>query len=131
MTRDDWEKLAQRCRDAEGPDRGIDCAIALALGYTHDGYPEPYRKWTRVDADGHRWSGSQIVMVNPWSSSIDALRGLIERELPGWFWGTSPVLGPWGSLTELKDCDTDPFIYAKTPALGLCAAFCYAMATNV
>ena len=114
--REKWEALALRCETATGADREIDFAIDAALAA-----PAVIR-------------GFQARA--PYTASLDAITALIEREMPGWAQGsgTSPPScsqGPaWASMTEMKDCDADPFVYAATEPLARCLAFCLAKAAK-
>lgn len=81
----DLEELIERVESGTGADRELDCLVAmLALGFTHDDQPEPYRQWIRTAPDGTRYAGSDEVMVRRFTTSLDAVLGLIEAKLPGW-----------------------------------------------
>lgn len=111
------EGAAEGCHD-------MDAAIFSALGFqlerdTVSGEwvyrePEPLGGWYTVP---------------PVTTSIDAALALIERKLPGWYWG----LGAH-SATLLDDADEGGIridVSAKTPALALCIALLQALTPQV
>ncbi len=82
--------LAERVEAGSGSDRELDAAIAQAvLGLTHDGRPEPYRRWMRKDPDGAIMYGSDVVMIRRFTDSLDAAVALVERALPDARWSVS------------------------------------------
>lgn len=96
----DLIELAERCERGSGADRELDADIAMAvLGLTHDGRPEPYRNYTRTDADGFQVTGADTVMVRPYTISLDATVALLERVLPGWMWSVSASGNSWATVT--------------------------------
>lgn len=70
-----WVELAALCEKAMGPDREIDCAMAILLG------------WEKQHAYGYGgfWltPEKRMRVVPLWSDSLDAITALIDRELPG------------------------------------------------
>jgi hypothetical protein len=124
MTRDEWIALAERCEKATGPEREIDAAI-------HDAV------YGGSEACGAviRWGGG-VQWIAPYTSSLDAITALIERELPEmrWLCRTNNE-GGFGNLYRKATLDLSDFrawpCYAATPALALCAAFCRACASHV
>ena len=131
MTRDEWLSLAARCQAATGVDRGIDAAMAEALGLPPAGYQfsEDAVIWVRRKGTGPiRWSPPT------WTGSLDAITALIERELPSLHWLT----GHAGDLRPQKytgyimppSPSGDIIVTAHTPALALASAFCLAMAES-
>lgn len=103
-TRDQFLALAARCEAATGPDREVDEAIREATGY-------PEKPWN-------------------YTGSIDAITALIERELPGWGFG-SVVHDPADKMAVAHVGHDDHNTYgtsATTEALARCAAFLRAKA---
>jgi hypothetical protein len=134
----EWEKLAQRCEKARGPDRGLDALIFILA----DDRPE----WARNDdrkliAAPVKWSDQLEISLGKhgprleapyYTGSLDVIVSLIEQELPGKRWKSGKSEG-WNS--EQADepyaaCANSKIIIAATPALALCAAFCRAMAAK-
>lgn len=60
-----------------------------------------------------------------WTADLNAIVGLIERELPGWGWElTHPTDGGYGSVRIWnRGVTTTLFAKGATDALALCAAF--------
>ena len=116
-----WVELAERCEQATGPDRKIDWAIVEAIG----------------KADFYRTYATKPLLhkglVPTYTTSLDAITALIERELPGWRvrWHTDgdgvheAFLEDKGDFDAIDARHTETF--AASPALALCAAFCRAM----
>lgn len=78
--------LIRRLESGSGADRELDCLLAeKLLGFTHDGQPEPFRKWSERRC-GSEYSGSASVMISAYTSSLDAALSLVERMLPGSFY---------------------------------------------
>ena len=125
-----WVELAERCEQATGPDRDIERCMCFLI-------PE----------------GFQTLPNAGFTSSLDAITALIERELPGWAWkvGTCSVsddawltpdfncpmhgdrlkrelgydrMKPGDLLDVGIDIELRP---SGRTALALCAAFCRAM----
>jgi hypothetical protein len=131
MTRDEWLALAARCEAATGADREIDGAIALAFGWTLQkmrGDAKPY--WRKPGET--KFYTRELSGPPAYTSSIDDITALIQRELPGWDWQVASkredrdgcpahVHGVFDRELLREGC-------AATPALALCAAFCRAMA---
>ena len=106
----DWVRLAERCEQAMGPDRDIERCMCSLI-------PE----------------GFQTLPNAGFTSSLDAITALIDRELPGWRvrWHTDgdgvheAFLEDKGDFDAIDARHTETF--AASPALALCAAFCRAM----
>lgn len=95
----DLPGLLERVMKCEGPDRGLDAALTVALTqtvvvYAKEGaeYPDDItylRETVRDDncAEGTYWeksrSGASLRSARPLTASIDAALGLVERVLPG------------------------------------------------
>lgn len=87
----DLSELLERVKAATGPDRELDCEIAIAV----DGYFTLPPRWDGgpigygyVDADGtliHPGHGGDQ-LVKRYTASIDAALALVERCLPEWWW---------------------------------------------
>ncbi|MCA3653379.1 MAG: hypothetical protein IOC54_16330 [Methylobacterium sp.] len=117
-----WVELAALCEKAMGPDREIDCAMAILLG------------WEKQHAYGYGgfWltPEKRMRVVPLWSDSLDAITALIDRELPGSMRSIrkhpdgEAVAQVWNSQvvgeTPRQRC-------CASEALALCAAFCRAM----
>ena len=104
-TRATWEALAQRCREATGPDPEIDAAIADA-------------------------GPAEAVETGFWNytASLDSIVSLIEKTLPRKAWEVASPYS-WSGKNALSAADVGlNREYAKTPALALCAAYCMARA---
>lgn len=141
-TRDEWAALAERCENATGPDRDIDCEIIVAsfggeivwktANYTMEQYPA-HRIASRSYIGG--FANEHVPAL---TASLDAITALIERELPAaWVWtlGQNIHHRAWGvSINNLND-DGEPYSVCwgaskASPALALCAAFCRAKAAQ-
>lgn len=123
MTRDEWNALAERCEQAEGPDDYGTIALTTRDIMSGVGYCErlyQYRKDGAWFADGNR------IMV-----SLDAITTLIEREFPGCGLSVKSRLSTVKTVARLflrtGMVSSDD---AATPSLALCAAFCRAMAAK-
>lgn len=72
----DFADLLARVREAKGPDRDLDAAIALATGWTHEvNHEEDYECWRKSDG--------KAAYLPRYTASIDAALALVERMLPG------------------------------------------------
>ena len=126
--REEWEDLARRCREATGPNREID----LALARTVDAIVMRQRD-DNTGADEYTyWK---------FTGSIDHIVSLIKKTLPGWAWkiGTCSVSdGAWlvpdfNFPTHESGSIWDQCIHIdrRPPgnvALALCEAYCEARA---
>ena len=118
-TKAEWLALAERCEKAMEPD----CQLELQL---------------LSAAIGKRWQlGTDT--VPRYTSSLDAITALIERELPDFHWRIQGGCKKTGWIqmsgdprayikSKAKDYNIGFDGEAATPALALCAAFCRAMA---
>jgi hypothetical protein len=126
-TKAQWLALAERCEKATGPDRELDCAIyALAKKHMNPAaLLESFRREFSISA-----------MIDAYTTSLDAITALIERELPAaWVWtlGQNIHHRTWSVSINNLDSDGAPYSVcwgasSYAPALALCAAFCRAMA---
>lgn len=84
-----WLEIAERCRNARGPDREIDTRIyCRVMGFEFvDGDTQAYR--VRGEDRPSKFGFMQIAFT----VSLDAITALIGKELPGWAWkcGTCSV----------------------------------------
>lgn len=101
------EALLARVEAATGPDRNIDYRLFIAFAPK-----EVFSPW--YPTEGHFYT-----------SSLDAVVGLIERELPGYRWGLHrPQELFRGYVSKRSAFRPMPIIAdAATPALALTAAF--------
>jgi len=118
----DLDALISRVEEGAGEDRELDGLVAqAALGFTHDGEAEPYRKWSKIAKDGAIVSGSASVMIRDYTSSLDAVLSLMEAKLPGWAWQAGSSDG--GSIARVaQDGLRRADGVAATPARALLAA---------
>lgn len=132
MTKDDLLALASRCESATGPDRELDAAIQLGIGYTLQRPAEPSRypdraRWHDPDGVCLQWMEGDRCAPYPrdFTASIDAAMSLVPE---GWFWraGHSTLYDGWAGTNRVHPdhCDRqdETFAHGKTPALALCAA---------
>lgn len=138
----EWLALAERCEKATGPDREIDYRMAYGLGWRFDGYhlardlpclsDEQFAnlhnlagQWKRPGVVDWPYPGTNHAEPCVWTASLDAITGLIERELPDYDYTFGKTNG---GLTIHAQCGSPEMTFSATPALALCAAFCRAMA---
>jgi hypothetical protein len=131
------DALIAKCEAAQGPDREIDAAFHALM----NGYPFRFENvgtqmfYHHADEKAARWHAAfeakegQTVGYVPYTSSLDSIVALIERELPGWTW---QVTGGNGGDAELSSNDGrflvkgDAEVYASgfpTTALALTVCF--------
>lgn len=130
-TPEQWLALAERIEKAMGPDREIDGLIGKACKllspsarFTKDDLWLNAYIWTIEDRSEYE----SFPYVEKYTSSLDIITALIEREFPDHLWtlqrnyafGAKAAIDP--TLATAISAD------AETPALALCAAFCRAMA---
>jgi len=108
-------ELIERVERAEGPDREIDIAI-MRLTDPRSAY-------------------LYLPLIPPHTSSLDAIVGLIERELPGAFWSVCRMEdGPFAQVIRVMP--DGGYIGAltqgggKTAALALCLSFLRALSAR-
>lgn len=85
----DIEGLMERVKASTGPDREIDADIALAVGWTHEKHQHDRQPYWRVPGETR---GFMRTGLPAFTSSLDAIVGLIEREFPEWDYG---VMRSW------------------------------------
>lgn len=127
------EALLARVEGAEGPDRRLDFDICLALGVVKYNTTPEGKYWFYLDGDAFlggcsslgdgRFGGRQGWEI---TASVDAVLGLVERELPGW-WGSVDI-GDWGdnpytARLNYQENTAKANGEGATPALALLAAF--------
>ena len=121
-TKEEWLVIAKRCEKATEGDGAIDKAIIAALGYS----------WRGMDYWDNATTTKMLRGSTLYTYSIDAIAGLIERELPNHAWSivhrlTIPGMKPNGQIWT-GDERLMKHGEAATPALALCSAFARAMA---
>jgi hypothetical protein len=107
ITPNEWLALAERCEKATGPDRDIERCICNLL-------PD---RWQTMPFDG-------------FTSSIDAIEALVDREFPVRFVTTSAHTGI-KVYVRLASQGFKKTGIAPTEPNALCAAFCRLMAEKV
>lgn len=124
-----YDSLIKSLEALEGPDREVDCEIALALHggeivwkqaqYTGDSYP--YRKYKSADHVG----GYGSAPVERYTQSIDAASTTVPKDMI-WFTGIDDAYGLPGHA-RINDAYLGNFIgQGKNPAIALCLAAFYA-----
>lgn len=118
------DELIARLEAATGPDRELDAAIALAVGYTT--YPDGYgdgNEW--IDPQGNHLPRAVRMGAQPpkFTASIDAALTLVPD---GCLWGAGDedcTGRPWAwCLPPGRSWDDADNSYAATPALAICIA---------
>jgi hypothetical protein len=100
--------LAERCEAATGPDRELDCAIAVALGRTDEGGSGFHRTFPDD-------SVFEQVRALLFTASLDAAMTLVPE---GAVWS----VGNFGFDEKPMSTVGEIEVNAATPALALCAA---------
>lgn len=78
MSTEQWLALAEKCEQATGPDRGIDCLIENYSGTARFEAPHYFR--AHIDGD-------KRLEPHPYTTSIDTITALIGDKLPkDWQW---------------------------------------------
>jgi len=124
MTSPDLHSLLDRVREATGPSRELDAAIAIAIdGAEALRYPQGHPPGVIV-------RNGKIAFASPVSSYLDAVVALIEEKLPGWQ-RASGTCGeqdmPWACLTEPDEPCRDFTADAPDEVLALLAALLQAL----
>lgn len=124
--------LFERVMAATGPDREIDCAIALALdGFflAEPRYPGAPIMYGYVDADGSRVEPGQspTQLVRTYTDSVDAALALIRRLKPGYQINISDYGETAGADASLGARGYGLTNHAATPALALILALLRAL----
>jgi hypothetical protein len=125
--------LKRRIEEAKGPDRELDCLIAVALaGFKTE--PPRYEgagvRYCQPMEDG-RYAvpgNAPDMLVRDYTRSIDVALALVERVLPGY----RPEFGKWdhgweASLWEPPEYNIAEGVVAPTPALALILALVNAL----
>jgi hypothetical protein len=117
----DLTELAARCEAETKADHGLNCAIAVAMG------------WTRIGMNG--WDSPNLMRWDAppnYTGSLDAAMMLVPA--PDWEWSLEIETDSEGQMfarcamgdpMRFRDCE------AKTPALALCAAALRARASGM
>jgi hypothetical protein len=117
MNRDELLQLAERVERASGPDRELDCSIAVGVGAV-DARTKPSGLQGFGYVDRNQWACSN---VPPYTASLDAAMSLVPE---GRFWRIDrDSAGHWARVSGIL-CG------AATPALALCAASLKALASQ-
>ena len=145
--------LAERCEEAMGPDRELDCAILVAIDWRYDDWEEGERTAREMaERHGLSWLVSRSVegYNSTWrhlprlTASLDAAMTLVPE---GWRMAALCEREPWFCRLETVDFDSvtwgkgsdwitnivagqDTTAKAATPALALCAAALRARASQ-
>lgn len=121
MHKAEIETLLELVRGLKGPNREVDALLDVTIA--HPGW---HRKGSWI-------ASSKKLLANPrfitntcrkaifYTASLDAIVGLIERELPGWIWGG--VFRDGDCFASVRDKSILREGHLSTPALSLCAAF--------
>jgi hypothetical protein len=130
-------ELAERCEQATRPDRELDGAIALALGWTFQKMKGDALQKMKGDAQAY-WREPGVTdfymrsKLPAYTASIDAAMTLVPK---GKYWtcsygrlSTHEVMGA-ARIVEPLTIDFIAESEAATPALALCAASLRARAT--
>lgn len=123
MRSSEIEALLERVRGLKGPDREVDEALAAMVA---DATLEVQFNGHRAYHRGGFWiSIGEGGLIPPYTASLDAVVGLIERELPNYWWGVHQPQDLFrGYVCKHSPLRPMPFtVDAATPALSLCAAF--------
>lgn len=123
------EALLERVRAATRGSLDLDVEIVKAV-YPESGEPTSEDFETKIFYHGP-YTKTRLFKF---TSSLDAIAGLIERKLPGWAWEVSSAdkeynRDPMATLLPLPIGDGCKSFYAvgKTPPLALCIAFLEAL----
>lgn len=76
-----------------------------------------------LDAEIGQFACAEYYCSPPYTASLDAITGLIERELPGVEWDITNVYGMNRAAVGLNFEDGPEYGEGATPALALCIAF--------
>ena len=116
--------LLERVMQATGPDREIDARVAcLVQGRTFLEWSGHY--YTCKEVAGS--CGGDEAIVPPYTSSLDAVVALVERQMPGAEWSLSTLYGhAWAKLPLNGDTE-DVCRPDGNVALALLAAFLKAL----
>jgi hypothetical protein len=144
----DLTELLERVKEATGPDREIDRAIALATGQLHEDHDcvldltgARGTRLYRIDPDGGRVFGGlgDDILIRPYTASLDAALALVERVLPEHVWtlssghqvgGPSSYDGYGSDVAEFIKTADYPEHFGRTPALALLTATLTALAAQ-
>lgn len=131
-----WLALAEKARMANGPDREIDGALSLALGFPQawfgDEWGSSYIDGPYCMLDAATWSGKGLTFeAKHYTDYLSAIIALIEKEFPGCDWqlnkgGSGIILLPVAGWDDPMQIGFE----GKTVALALVAAFCHAKAAQ-
>lgn len=139
------DQLERRLKEATGADRDLDVAIYCALPADYHRHARPSN--VRGKVVGYYRDGAHGTFgAEPYTASLDAALGLVERVLPGWGVdvGYPARLGehnglPWADVWPHRDDGfpgyrsrpTASHSNAPTPALAVCAALISALRSSL
>lgn len=109
MDKDKLRALAERCERAEGPNRELDAAIAVANGAL---------RVHLVDGHATAFYANAASPLPFYTASLDAAMSLVPE---GWFWRVDQGRNAGGACFKI-DGHEQIFTLAATPALALIAA---------
>lgn len=133
MSAHDLSSLLERVKAASGPDRELDCAIAIAVdGFFIDGADYKGRpKYCYLDERGQNSPGQgHDMLVRCYTASLDAALALVERAKPAWAGLIHlSIAGSGQAAIEARDPCDDRTVqeFGHTPALALLAALLSAL----
>jgi len=119
--RDELLALAERAEALDGPDRGVDADIELAIG---NWSPEHHEAWNRYQECGERDNPPFTAPCPPrhFTHSLDAALSLVPEGMRATISTHSPAAACIGPS------QSQAWTYAVTPALALTAAALRALA---
>lgn len=107
--------LIERVERATGPDREIEFEVGIQMC--------GFERCSVQESDG---PCNEVHEAGYYTSSLDAVVALVERELPGWDWGCETTIcggdNRYSGYVAQK-MRIGPEAYGKTPALALLLAF--------
>lgn len=108
-----YTQLLDRLKAARAPERTLDLAIAMLLGYRREVVEDKGDKTVNWYAP----TGGTAERIPLFTSSVDDARELANALFPGHVAGCS-----WESGMASAKIDDGPYIEAPSPALALCIA---------
>lgn len=127
----DLTKLIAGVEALTGPDRETDAAIGYELDINIAQERDGVTIYGRVDPDGWSFPGrgyDPLMLVKPYTASIDAAVALTERVLPGWAFGFDKGAKTCIAFTDVSDF-ADRFLGARYTAEGPTPAIALILAT--
>jgi hypothetical protein len=116
-------ELLAALKAATGPSRELDAWIENIFGLSR------WEEGPWVPGEGHIYA--KRLEPKPFTDSIDAALGLVERMLPGWVWALHHRLTISFSMAREDDIFCEPFVAtALTAPLAILIALLMALETN-